>query len=126
MNLKPTGGIENMHFDKGGACTVLSAFLGAVEMKLPVNIVCSMAFVENLMSDRSVHPKDIVRSYKGLTVEVGNTDAEGRLILADTMTYTQWKYNPKTMLEFSTLTGAVKIALVDFEKEKNVFIFIGK
>lgn len=111
MNLKPTGGIENMHYDKGGACTVLSAFLGAVEMKLPVNLVCSMAFVENLMSEKSCHPKDIVKSYKGLTVEIGNTDAEGRLILADAMTYTQWKYNPKTMLEFSTLTGAVKIAL---------------
>jgi len=115
MNLKPTGGIENMHYDKGGACTVLSAFLGAVEMKLPVNIVCSMAFVENLMSEKSCHPKDIVKSYKGLTVEIGNTDAEGRLILADAMTYTQWKYNPKTMLEFSTLTGAVKIALVFFQ-----------
>jgi leucyl aminopeptidase len=111
MNLKPTGGIENMHYDKGGACTVLSAFLGAVEMKLPVNIVCSVAFVENSMSDRAVHPKDIITSYKGLTVEIGNTDAEGRLILADTMTYTQEKYKPKKMIEFSTLTGAIKVAL---------------
>lgn len=111
LNLKPTGGIENMHFDKGGACTVLAAFLGAVEMKLPVNLVCSVAIVENSMSGNSMRPKDIVRSHKGLTVEIGNTDAEGRLILADAMTYTQWNYKPKTMLEFSTLTGAVKVAL---------------
>ena len=101
-----------MHFDKGGACTVLSAFLGAVEMKLPVNLVCSVAIVENSMSGNAMRPKDIVKSYKGLTVEIGNTDAEGRLILADAMTYTQWNYKPKVMLEFSTLTGAVKVALV--------------
>jgi len=100
-----------MHYDKGGACTVLVAFLGAVEMKLPVNLVCSVAFVENSMGDRAFHPKDIITSYKGLTVEIGNTDAEGRLILADAMTYTQRHYKPKTLLEFSTLTGAIKVAL---------------
>jgi len=111
LNLKPTGNIENMFHDKGGACTVLAAFRGAVEMKLPVNIVCTMAYVENLMSATSFKPKDIVRSYKGLTVEIGNTDAEGRLVLADAMTYTQQVYKPKTLLEFSTLTGAVKVAL---------------
>lgn len=111
LNLKPTGNIENMFHDKGGACTVLAAFKGAVEMKLPVNIVCTMVYVENLMSATSFKPKDIVRSYKGLTVEIGNTDAEGRLILADAMTYTQQVYKPKTLLEFSTLTGAVKVAL---------------
>jgi len=111
LNLKPTGNIENMFHDKGGACTVLAAFKGAVEMKLPVNIVCTMAYVENLMSATSFKPKDILRSYKGLTVEIGNTDAEGRLVLADAMTYTQQVYKPKTLLEFSTLTGAVKVAL---------------
>jgi len=111
LNLKPTGNIENMFHDKGGACTVLAAFKGAVEMKLPVNIVCTMAYVENLMSATSFKPKDIVRSLKGLTVEIGNTDAEGRLILADAMTYTQQVYKPKVLLEFSTLTGAVKVAL---------------
>jgi len=111
INLKPTGNIENMFYDKGGACTVLAAFKGAVEMKLPVNIVCSVVFVENSMSDRALHPKDIIKSYKGLTVEIGNTDAEGRLILADAMTYTQRFYNPKTLIELSTLTGAIKVAL---------------
>jgi len=111
MNLKPTGNIENMFYDKGGACTVLAAFKGAVEMKLPVNIVCTVAFVENSMSEKALHPKDIIRSYKGLTVEIGNTDAEGRLILADAMTYTQRHYKPNTLIEFSTLTGAIKVAL---------------
>ena len=81
-------------------------------MKLPINIVCTMVYVENLMSATSFKPKDIVRSYKGLTVEIGNTDAEGRLILADAMTYTQQVYKPKILLEFSTLTGAVTVALV--------------
>jgi len=111
LNLKPSGNIETMFCDKGGACTVLAAFKGAVEMKLPVNIVCTVAIVENSMSDKALHPKDIIRSYKGLTVEIGNTDAEGRLILADAMTYTQRHYKPKVLLEFSTLTGAIKVAL---------------
>ena len=112
LNLKKTGGIEDMWFDKGGACTVLSAFKAAVELNLPINLACSLAFVENLTGSDCYHPSDIIKSYKGLTVEIGNTDAEGRLILADAMSYVQEKHKPNTLIEFSTLTGAVMVSLV--------------
>lgn len=93
---------------------MLSAFKAIVEMKLPVNVVCSMAYVENLVGADAYHPSDIITSHKGLTVEIGNTDAEGRLVLADAMSYTQEKYKPNTLIEFSTLTGGVMFALVRF------------
>lgn len=111
LNIKGTGNIETMYMDKGGACTVLAAFKGIVETKMPVNVVVGMAYVENLLGPDAVHPLDIVKSYKGLTVEIGNTDAEGRLILADAMSYVQLNYKPHTLIEFSTLTGAVSSAI---------------
>ncbi len=112
LNLKPTKAIEEMWLDKGGAVTVLSIFKAVVELKLKVNLVVSAAFVENLVGSDCYHPSDIIKSHKGLTVEIGNTDAEGRLILADAMSYTQEHYKPNTMIEFSTLTGACMVALV--------------
>jgi len=125
LNYKKTGAIETMYMDKGiridllfliflkgGACTVLAAFKGIIEAKLPVNVIVGMAFVENLYSPDAYHPLDIIKSYKGLTIEIGNTDAEGRLILADTMSYVQLNNKVHTLLEFSTLTGAVSGALV--------------
>jgi len=111
LNYKKTGAIETQYMDKGGACTVLAAFKGIIEAKLPVNVVVGMAFVENLYGPDAYHPLDILKSYKGLTIEIGNTDAEGRLILADTMSYVQLNYKIHTLLEFSTLTGAVSTAL---------------
>jgi leucyl aminopeptidase len=111
LNLKPTGFIEEMWSDKGGACTTLAIFKAAVELNLPINLVCTMAFVENLVGSDAYHPSDIIKSYKGLTVEIGNTDAEGRLILCDAMTWVQEKHKPNTLIEFSTLTGAVRVAL---------------
>lgn len=113
LNIKPTKAIESMWCDKGGACAVLSTFKAAVDLKLPINLVCSVAFVENLLGSDAYHPSDIIKSYKGLTVEIGNTDAEGRLILCDAMSYTQEFYKPNTLLEFSTLTGACMVALVN-------------
>ena len=111
LNLKPTGFIEEMWSDKGGACTTLAIFKAAVELNLPINLVCTMAFVENLVGSDAYHPSDIIKSYKGLTVEIGNTDAEGRLILCDAMSWVQEKHKPNTLIEFSTLTGAVRVAL---------------
>ena len=118
LNIKGTGNIETMYMDKGGACTVLAAFRAIVETKMPVNIVTAVAFVENLVGPDAVHPLDIIKSYKGLTVEIGNTDAEGRLILADAMTYTQLNYKTHTLIEFSTLTGAVGAAIVSSKLHK--------
>jgi leucyl aminopeptidase len=112
LNIKPTGGIEEMYADKGGSACVFSAFYGICDLKLPVNVVLGTFFVENLLGSDSYHPNDILTSYKGLTVEIGNTDAEGRLCLADTMTYVQKYYKPHTLVEYSTLTGACVVGLV--------------
>lgn len=100
-----------MFLDKHGACSVFSAFCTVVTEKLPVNLTCSMGFVENFISDKAYRPLDILISRKGLTVEVGNTDAEGRLVLADCMNWVQEKYQPKVLIELSTLTGAMIFAL---------------
>lgn len=101
-----------MYLDKCGAVSILSAFQAIVEQGLKVNVTISMGFVENFIDSRSYRPSDIIKSRKGLTVEIGNTDAEGRLVLADCMDWTQEVY-PKTkvMIEFSTLTGGVIMAL---------------
>ena len=80
-------------------------------MDLKINLTVTMAFAENFLGDNAYRPSDIITSRKGLTVEIGNTDAEGRLILADAMTWTQQNYKPKTMIELSTLTGACMVAL---------------
>jgi leucyl aminopeptidase len=87
LNLKPTGFMEDMYLDKSGACAVFGSLLGALELDLKVNVVFAMGFAENAIDRKSYKPGDIITSMKGLTVEVGNTDAEGRLVLADTLTY---------------------------------------
>ena len=97
--------------DKHGATSVLSAFESVVRLKLKVNLTVSIGLVENFVSSNSYRPLDIIRSRKGITVEIGNTDAEGRLVLADCMNWTQEKYKVKNMIELSTLTGAIVIAL---------------
>ena len=109
--MKPTAGIKEMHMDKHGATSVLSAFESVVKLKLKVNLTVSIGCVENFVSSNSYRPLDIIRSRKGLSVEIGNTDAEGRLVLADCMNWTQEKYKVKNMIELSTLTGAIIIAL---------------
>lgn len=100
-----------MYLDKHGAISVFSAFQAIVDEKLKINLTCSMGFVENFVSDFSYRPSDIIKSRKGITVEIGNTDAEGRLVLADCMNWTQEKYCCEVMIELSTLTGAMIIAL---------------
>ena len=103
--------MEEMFMDKCGACTVISVFKYAVEMKLKVNLSCTVAWVENSIGSNSYRPSDVIESFKGLTVEIGNTDAEGRLILADCMSYAQFKHKSDVLIEMSTLTGAMVIAL---------------
>jgi leucyl aminopeptidase len=79
--------MEDMYGDKGGACAVIGALSGALELNIKKNIIFAMGFAENSIDSNSYKPGDILTSMKGLTVEVGNTDAEGRLVLADTLTY---------------------------------------
>lgn len=87
LNLKPTGSMEDMYGDKNGACAVIGALFGTLQTKPKANIVFVMGFAENAIDSKAYKPGDILESRKGLTVEIGNTDAEGRLVLADTLTY---------------------------------------
>lgn len=100
-----------MYIDKGGASTVFGAFTGVVNLGLKKNVTMVTPLAENALGSNSYKPSEILTSYKGLTVEVLNTDAEGRLILADAMSYVQKNMGCKKMIELSTLTGAVLVAL---------------
>ena len=118
--------MKEMYLDKCGAMNVMAAFFAIVKEKLPINVTCSVGLVENFVSANSYRPSDIIKSRKGLTVEIGNTDAEGRLVLADAMNWTQEHYKPHTLIEMSTLTGAIIMALGNemaglFTNDKKLF-----
>ena len=110
LNLKVAGGIEEMKFDMCGAATVFGSFVAAVKAQLPVNLVAVIAAVENMPDGDSYRPSDVLTSMSGKTIEVLNTDAEGRLILCDALTYAQ-RFEPAALLDVATLTGACVIAL---------------
>jgi len=110
INLKTQGGIEEMKFDMLGAASVIGAFAAVAAMKLPINLVCVVAAVENMPDADAYRPSDILTTMSGKTVEVGNTDAEGRLILCDALTYVQ-RFEPQATVDVATLTGACVIAL---------------
>ena len=95
LNIKPTGGMEEMYGDKGGSCAVLGALKGVMELDLKMNFVFACAFADNAIGSKCFKPSDIIKAMNGLQVEIGNTDAEGRLVLGDTMTYVQRNYAPK-------------------------------
>ncbi len=111
ISLKPGPGMEEMKFDMGGAAGVLGGFVAAVKLGLPVNLVCVVPAVENMPDGDAYRPGDVLTSLSGLTIEVLNTDAEGRLILCDALTYTAQTFQPKVMIDAATLTGACVIAL---------------
>lgn len=111
VNLKPTGYIEDMFLDKHGACNVLSVYESICKLNLKINIICAVGIAENAIGPDAYKPSEILISKKGLTVEIGNTDAEGRLVLADSLTYIQEKYNVKKIIDTATLTGACMVAL---------------
>ncbi len=110
-NLKPTNYIEDMRMDMAGAATVFSTFKALVENKDAVNVVCAIGLAENLIGKDAYKPGDIVKSKSGKTVEIDNTDAEGRLVLADVLTFVQENYKVDYVFDVATLTGAVTIAL---------------
>ena len=110
INLKVQGGIEEMKYDMCGAATVMGTFVAAAKLQLPVNLVVVVPAVENMPDGMSYRPSDVLTSMSGKTIEVGNTDAEGRLILCDALTYAQ-RFEPKALLDVATLTGACVIAL---------------
>jgi leucyl aminopeptidase len=111
ISLKPGAGMEEMKFDMGGAAGVLGAFVAAVKMGLKLNLVCVVPSAENMPDGDSYRPSDVLTSLSGLTIEVLNTDAEGRLILCDALTWTARTYQPRAIIDAATLTGACVIAL---------------
>jgi leucyl aminopeptidase len=111
ISLKPGPGMEDMKFDMGGAAGVLGAFVAAVKMDLKLNLVCVVPSVENMPDGDSYRPSDVLTSLSGLTIEVLNTDAEGRLILCDALTWTARTFQPHTIVDAATLTGACVVAL---------------
>jgi leucyl aminopeptidase len=110
ISIKPASGMEQMKFDMSGGAAVLGALQAVAEMQLPLNVVGIVPSSENLLSGRAVKPGDVVRTREGKTVEVVNTDAEGRLILADALSYAQ-RYRPGAIVDCATLTGACVVAL---------------
>lgn len=110
VSIKPSSGMEEMKYDKCGACTVLGIAQAAAEIDLPRRFRAYLPFVENMPDGRSYRPGDIVRCYNGKTVEILDTDAEGRMILADALAWAA-EEKPGTLLEYSTLTGASVVAL---------------
>ena len=113
INLKTQGGIEEMKYDMCGAATVMGTFVAAVGMQLPINLVVVVPAVENMPDGNSYRPSDVITSMSGKTIEVGNTDAEGRLILCDALTYAQ-RFEPQALVDVATLTGACMVALGKF------------
>lgn len=110
VSLKPADAMVGMKYDMCGAATVLGTIKAAAELKLPLHIVGVIPTVENMPSGTAYKPEDIVTTLSGQTVEVMNTDAEGRLILCDALTYCE-RYKPEAVIDIATLTGAVVIAL---------------
>lgn len=111
LNLKMTNYIENMKTDMAGAATVIGLFDLLSKIDLPLNIIGIIPSVENLLGHNAYKPGDILTAYNGKTIEITNTDAEGRLILADAISYGIKKYDPTQIIDIATLTGACIIAL---------------
>lgn len=113
INLKPTNSVEDMRADMGGAAAAIGLIQAAAAIKLKANIAVVVPTTENAIDSNSYKPGDVYRSYSGKTVEITNTDAEGRLVLADALSYGQDRFKPNRIIDLATLTGAIVIALGD-------------
>lgn len=111
ISLKPGAGMEDMRGDMGGAAAVTGTIRALAERKAKVNVVGLVGLVENMPDGDAIRPGDILKSASGQTIEVQNTDAEGRLVLCDVLWYAQEHFKPKAMVDLATLTGAVVISL---------------
>ncbi|MEY4953099.1 MAG: hypothetical protein RL299_1523, partial [Pseudomonadota bacterium] len=111
ISIKPAGGMEDMKWDMGGAGAVAGAMLAIARRKAKANIVAVCGLVENMPDGNAQRPGDVVTTMSGQTVEVINTDAEGRLVLCDAITWVQKEYSPTAVIDLATLTGAIIISL---------------
>lgn len=110
LDLKSAAGMALMKKDMGGAAIVLGAFQAIAALKLPVHLVAVLGLAENAVGPNAYHPGDVLRSKAGTTIEIGNTDAEGRVVLADALALAR-QYKPDYIVDFATLTGAARVAL---------------
>lgn len=110
ISLKPADGMNEMKYDMGGAASVLGTLKACALLNLPINVVGLLACAENMPGGGAIKPGDIITCLSGRTVEIVNTDAEGRLVLADALTYAE-RFNPRIVIDIATLTGAVIVAL---------------
>ncbi len=111
ISLKPGPEMDLMKMDMGGSAAVVGLMKALASRKAKANVIGIIGLVENMPSDRAYRPGDIINSMAGKTIEVLNTDAEGRLVLADALTYVQQEYKPEIIIDLATLTGAIMIAL---------------
>lgn len=112
ISLKPGAGMDEMKFDMCGAASVVGTMTAVAELKLPINVVAVIAAAENMPSSTATKPGDVVTSLSGKTIEILNTDAEGRLVLCDALTYAE-RFKPRTVIDVATLTGAAVAAFGD-------------
>ena len=113
ISIKPAAGMQEMKFDKSGAVAVLGILRAAATLKVPPRVIGIMCCAENVPSGTSYRPGDVVRTYSGKTIEVLNTDAEGRVVLSDGLGYAVKQYHPDEVIDMATLTGAQVVALGD-------------
>lgn len=111
ISIKPSAQMDLMKMDMGGSAAVCGLILSLALRKAPVNAVGAIGLVENMPSDNAYRPADIIKAYNGKTIEILNTDAEGRLVLCDTLSYVQEQYDPEILIDLATLTGAILVAL---------------
>ncbi|MDU2598226.1 MAG: leucyl aminopeptidase [Anaerococcus sp.] len=112
-SIKPSNGMKTMNADMGGAGTVIGAMDAISSNELKVNVVAIVAACENSISGKAYKPGDIIRARNNMTIEIDNTDAEGRITLADAVNYASTKYNPEMIIDLATLTGACLVALAE-------------
>ena len=110
ISIKPAAGMDEMKYDMCGAASVFGTLRAVLELQLPLNLVCLLACAENMPSGGATRPGDIVTTMSGQSVEILNTDAEGRLVLCDTLTYAE-RFKPQAVIDIATLTGACIVAL---------------
>ncbi|CAB0151960.1 Cytosol aminopeptidase [Pseudidiomarina piscicola] len=110
ISIKPSANMDEMKYDMGGAASVLGAMQALAELQLPINVIGAVAGCENMPDGKAYRPGDVLTTMSGQTVEVLNTDAEGRLVLCDTLTYVE-RFAPETVIDIATLTGACIVAL---------------
>jgi leucyl aminopeptidase len=113
LNIKTGSSISDMKSDMSGAAAVAASLIAAAKLKIKTNLIGVIPIVENMPSGQATRPGDIIRSYAGKTIEIGNTDAEGRLILIDAISYVIKRHKPQIIVDLATLTGACVIALGD-------------